>query len=842
MSQYSDYSGYGNRPNTEQSLQNRGRRNSSLFKDIDDSTLNKTDIGSATERIARAAERQAVAQEEMAKGAEASLKKYRSAQERLEKSLDKLSASLDTINNDINDVSLDADKWEELYNNATDENEKAMYRQKKLDALKEKSDLQYKKIDIENQIRNTTTSKSNIEQRLKDGNYIDDTLKGRVNAVANSAKSFVEDPVGWVSQHGTDLIPIICSAVAAWFITGGVDQLGGIFGGEGGRGKSGSGGGNSTTSSLAASVSGLIKTVNGLLNSLFAELSRNVDTAVDVYADSMGKVNARLYGDVDKTNFKTLIDSMRTTVGSSMVVNQSSMIKNLVDLTQKGIDYNLEQRALLATLSSDLVPTFEVMNDNLERMIRLQQSDTTLAQMGAEAMLQEMLNGVFKDSSYLNNTYDSVYSAISDALSLQIDTDQSTQFGYAVQKWLGGLYSVGLSGEAVSSLANAINLLATGNIGKLNDSSAQTLLSMAATRAGMSYTSLLTEGMTADDTNKLMKSIVEYLQDIATNTSSNVMKSQWGDILNIQMSDWRAIQNLTESDISNLFNSVVTQETAQTKISNIIETELAGNRIHISEMVNNAIDNTMMSFGLGIADSTDKYVKWKLMNVAGNLATGLGGGSDTAIGSILNLFSSAATLAEFSQDILAIPQQLFSLLLRGDNAIGSVMSGYQFTMDRGNMQYSGEGASYNVSQSSDLISLGLDEEDNSIFGDIAKSLNVVVENGQITSPGALSSDVDDETISMIATSAADSTLTTLQQQDQYQSATAQNVISQESVLIRDINDLYSELFEKQSVPIRVAIAKVEDQGMADLHAAIDGITVSIEGGDDVFGAIASMRS
>lgn len=845
MSQYSDYSGYGNRPSTEQSLQNRGIKNSSLFKDINDSTLNKADIGSATERIAKAAERQAEVQEEMAKGAEASLKKYKEARSRLEQSLTRLSSSLDSINNDISDVSLNADKWEELYNNASNDSERQMYRQKMLDARKEKADLQYKKIEIQDQLRNTTNSKSNLNETIKKGEYKDDTFKGKVTSAVDSAKSFVEDPVGWVSKHGTDLIPIICSAVAAWFLTGGMSGEGGGFLNEffgGGAGKSGKGGGNSTSEFIQNTISGFVKTLNGLLTSLFSELNKSVDDAVDVYADNMGKVNARLYGDANGTNFKSLIDSMRTTVGSSMVVNQASMLKNIVELSQKGIDYNLEQRALLATLSEDLVPTFQVMNDSLERMIRLQQADTTLAQMGAEASLQRFLTNIFKDSSYLDNAYDSVYSAISDALAIQTDTDQSTQFGYAVQKWLGGLYSVGLSSGAVSSLADAINLLATGDVNKLDNSAAQTLLSMAATRAGMSYTSLLTEGMTAEDTNKLMKSIVEYLQDIATNTSSNVLKSQWGDILNIEMSDWKAIQNLTESDISNLFNSVVTQESAQSEISTLIETQLAGNRIHVSEMVNNAIDNTMLSFGLGIADSTDKYVKWKLMNVAGNLATGLGGGTDSTLGSILNLFSGAATIAEFSDEILAIPQQLFNLLLQGDNAIGSVMSGYQFAMNRGDMQYATEGTSYNVSESSDKITLGLDDEDDSVFGDIAKSLNVVVKDGEMTSTGALSSDIDEDTLSMITTSAADSTLTTLQQQSEYQSATAQNVISQESVLVRDINDLYAELFEKQSVPIRVAIAKVEEPGQSDLHAALNGITVSIEGGDDVFGAISSMRS
>lgn len=829
---------------TEQQIQstranyatNNAVKNSGLFKDPLANSTAQGLINTYQETIARnyqaiaaATEARAKAEQILADEASASAEDMRSAQARLDQSQADLERKISNIDSQMEQLTKNADEYTNLIKSTNDSNQQAVYRQKALDESKKKGILQDEKVKLEEELGNTKTSKVTLGQSISKKDILTSESGNSKNGI-----SFIENPTGWLELHATDLIPIIVGAVASYVglnVVGG-GLFGGGSGGSGGSSGSGAGGGNSSLEGFAGSV---FNTLNGLLNRLFSELEGAVDSAVNTYAASMGKVNARLYGTDDMT-FESILSDLRDTVGSSMVVNQASMIGKLVELTQKGVVYNLEQRALLATLSEDLVPTFEVLGNNIERMIRLQQADITLSRMGAEAQLQQVLNSVFKDSSYLNNTYDDVYSAITDALAMQADTDQATQFGYTVQKWLGGLYSVGF--DAATSLANAINLLGTGNVNALNEQQT-TLLAMSASRAGLSYSSLLNEGLTAENTNALFKSMIEYLQDIANNTSGNVIKSEWGNILNISMADWKAIQNLSESDISNLYNSAITQQSAETLVGDTLMSILP-TRIHTSEMINNAIDNTMLNFGMSIASNPDKYSQWKLLNLAGGLATSFSGDSSVT-GGILNMFSSAATFATFAEDILKIPRDIFDLLTKGDNAIASIMSNYQATMDRGGMAYdsSGNSISYNISSSSNKLTIGFDDEDSEVFSDISAGLNTVNENGLQTN--FLASDMDDETISRITTSAADSTLTTLQQQDEYQSATAQNVISQESVLVRDINDLYAELFEKQTTPIRVALAKVEDQGRSDIHSAIEGVTVNVSGGDDVFGGISSMR-
>ena len=84
----------------------------------------------------------------------------------------------------------------------------------------------------------------------------------------------------------------------------------------------------------------------------------------------------------------------------------------------------------------------------------------------------------------------------------------------------------------------------------------------------MSYSSILTQGLNAEGVNNLMKSVVELLQDIAKNTSNQVTKSAWSEILNMTRSDFRAVSNLTSTDISSIYGSNVTYQSALNETSN----------------------------------------------------------------------------------------------------------------------------------------------------------------------------------------------------------------------------------------------------------------------------------
>ena len=107
--------------------------------------------------------------------------------------------------------------------------------------------------------------------------------------------------------------------------------------------------------------------------------------------------------------------------------------------------------------------------------------------------------------------------------------ENALSFEYQVQKWLGSLYSLGMDSGTISTIAQGLNYLGTGNVEALNgNESLQSLLAMSASRAGISYADILTGGLDADTTNNLMKSMIEYLKSIAENTDNNqVTKSAY---------------------------------------------------------------------------------------------------------------------------------------------------------------------------------------------------------------------------------------------------------------------------------------------------------------------------
>lgn len=649
--------------------------------------------------------------------------------------------------------------------------------------------------------------------------------------------------------------------------------------------------GSSATTAAVSKAAGAIgvglqvlSTIGNYMKKIHDKLDGSVDDAMNILAANTGEINARLYGDVNQTSLSKLVEQVNDTVKASPFISKRTMIDNISTLVKEGIDYNIEQRALLMTLNDKLVPTFNALDGTLTRLVRVQQADITLAQMGAEARLNEFLNEQFRDTSYLNQLYDSVYSALADSMSAQTDTDQATQYAYAVQKWLGALYSVGLSDQAVQGIANALNALGTGDIAKIGDQG-QTLLALAANRAGISYAGTLTEGLSADDTNKLLKSMVEYLRDISTNTSSNVVKSQWGDILNLELADWRAIRNITDEDITNVFNEGMSQKTAQDYIANIVGNGTLKDRYTIAEFITTAIDNAMTGFGLDIANDSTKYLSWKISTLVTDLSESVFGGG-SLIGTIVNLGAGVYDLVTFIDDYAKLFENMAGAVSGYDTAFGDILAGYEFTMTRG-----GAGTGSNVSTSTSLApvtiasqqsntveleeaingSYGLHpadenspppsgrggrkseyvEEDSGLTYFEQEVLSGLYEEPDYSEEEELNEEYWASDVGVrIGTSAADKMLTTFQQQEDAVSATSRNIWSSEdNVLIRDINDLYAELFERQSTPIRVTIAKVEEQGQIDLHLArIDSIddmihgTVSVSVEGDAWSSINGMRN
>lgn len=599
--------------------------------------------------------------------------------------------------------------------------------------------------------------------------------------------------------------------------------------------------------SSASSAEGLstFSKILDVVSGISKKMSQNFTQAVNFQNQYMGKVDARLQSEEAQTGFfKQITDDVQSVVGASRFVSQKELLQNVAKLTENGIAYNIEQRAMLATLSDKMVTTFDVLDNTLQRMIRVQQADLTMSQLGSEAQLTKFLNSQFEDTSYLNTMYDSVLAALTDSIS-SMDKNNATSFTYAVQKWLASLYSVGLSDQAVASIASGINALASGNINTLNSNQPlSVLMNMSATNAGLSYSDLLTQGLNASNVNDLMRSMVDYLGTIAENTTDNqVLRSQWSDVLGITLTDLRAVSNLTNNDISAIYRSNTTYDQSINETQNQLQTVVG--RTAASERVQTMADNFMFNWGMNMAQNDAQYMTWYATQFVDQLL-GVVGLQNSTVGMITKVISALPMLSSLSETLGDISNTSLSLNTSGGgilgvlgalgniitlpfniaSALGSAvgnmfdtmsgqnkslmgfdwdpftMRGTDYTQGIKGVAYSGGvgglTGSYRSAQQSynDIVITG------STFGYEAPVVEGLSSSAYYNTTGASS------TINNLVTNATNL-------------ANATTAITGMSEQINTgANDIYKELFETQSKPIRVKLAELEKSSFDQLSNLI----------------------
>lgn len=359
-------------------------------------------------------------------------------------------------------------------------------------------------------------------------------------------------------------------------------------------------------------VENIGKSISSAIGSTLKNTLNSIDKTIETIKGYQSSAMARMQG-LAGTTYSGITGQISSTLATSPYITQKEMLKNLNTLIDKGIGYNIEQRAFLATVTDKIVTTFDAFDSNLLRLIRLQQADTTAARMGMEASLTKLFNSTFSDTSYLTDMYDTVSSAIIDATS-QMTNEQGTEFEYMVQKWLGSLYALGLSQSAVSYIAEGINYLGTGNVSAISGNTAmQTLFAMSAAAGGVDYASMLTGGLTPSDTNKLLKGMVKYLGDIADNTSNKVVASAYANLLGLSMSDLRALSNLTSSDITNISKTSLTYKGAKDELAG--QFGQLSSRVSTGEKISNVFENLAFTMGESIADNPALYTTWLVMSM-----------------------------------------------------------------------------------------------------------------------------------------------------------------------------------------------------------------------------------
>jgi len=385
------------------------------------------------------------------------------------------------------------------------------------------------------------------------------------------------------------------------------------------------------------------------LISKIGDLCKKLDSQIDTIASYQAKIDTRLNGSGLTyesgilgafSKNKGLADRLKNIVGLSPYVKTADVMNNLATAVEKGIAFNVDQRAFLQTISENIATTFDAFDSTLMQIIRVQQADTTAARLGMEATLTSYLNNMYQNTEYLSGISDTVTSALYEATS-QMGATNSIGFEYQVQKWLGSLYSVGMSNQAVSSIASALGNLGSGNVSALaSNSSLQNLLVMSASRAGLSYANLLTGGLTASDTNSLLQAMVGYLAEIA-DSDNMVVKSQLAAVFGMSVSDIASVANLVKSSAS-IYKNGLDYEGAMSNLNSMADTMYQ--RVSVSGMLQNVWENLKYGMAEGIATNPVLYGIWKVANMLDATTGGIALPAVSVIGNSVDLETTVADI------------------------------------------------------------------------------------------------------------------------------------------------------------------------------------------------------
>lgn len=415
-----------------------------------------------------------------------------------------------------------------------------------------------------------------------------------------------------------------------------------------------------------------INAVNNNVNNFINGFKEIFQNTIETYGEYQSKINVRLQGLSKNWQDKNtgIEDTITKAIGSNPLVKMKGVFDNVVKALESGVSFNIEQRAFLETVKDEVAATFDAFNSNLTRIIRLQQQDSTAARLGLESALTQYFNSNFSDTSYLAESIsDTVSGSLTEAIA-QMGTAQGVEFEYQVQKWLGSLYSVGFGSNTISNIANAIGMLGSGDISGLEGSQMQNLIVMAASRIGLSYADILTEGLDSQTTNKLLASMVDYLQEIADN-NNKVVKAQYAEVYGLSASDLIAAKNLN-SKIDDIEKSNLNYSGAVNEVFN--QMNQFYERMSLSQLLSNAKDNMIYSIGSNIAANPATYALWEITSMIEDVAGGINLPTISAFGNSVDLETTVTNLMRTG--IVGV-----STL----GAIGDIISGVSSTINPSSM-------------------------------------------------------------------------------------------------------------------------------------------------------------
>ena len=441
------------------------------------------------------------------------------------------------------------------------------------------------------------------------------------------------------------------------------------------------------------------------MTAMLANFAQMLDAKIEDIGSVKSIVDTALQGSNARTGglllgssyWDSINNSYTKYAGIAPYLKRSDLQNNLVSMVQEGIAFNVDERAFLSTIKDKIAATFEASNGTLLRLVRIQQQDTTAARLGMESSLTAFLNSMYETSEYMKTTAAAVKGNLEEAMSL-MEAQNAVGLEHTVQKWMGSMYSVGMSDNAVQSIARALGEVAAGQINSLTGEGAGNLVVMAANQAGISIADILNKGMTDEDANNLLACAVEYLAGLYNdNQDSKVVQQQIAQVFGVAASDLKAAVNLAKENdtIEAIFKTTTSYESNIDRLYEMAGS--MGKRMSQGEVLNNMWENFQYTMASGMANNPVLYSLYKIGNLMDQT------GVDFNI-PFLNVYG-------FGVDLNATVSQL----MRGGAMAGSLLSGI------GQMLMGGGGLNMKAS----IQGLGADEVLNSGYrgtGDLLKAL------------------------------------------------------------------------------------------------------------------------
>jgi len=424
-----------------------------------------------------------------------------------------------------------------------------------------------------------------------------------------------------------------------------------------------------TSKEIQAEMQAQLDATMGALGDFISNLnaagqkSATKKAAVDTAMQGAGADKTALGSYWDKIS-----DKIALGIGMSPLVRQDAMEDNVEALAKQGVVYNLEQRAFLMTIKDKIAATFDVADGTMRKLIRIQQADTTAARLGMESALTAFLNSMYDTSEFMKEVAINIRESLYEATAL-MEAEQAAEYEFQVQKWTGALYSMGFSSSA--KVAETLGKITAGDISGVTEGGMGNLLIMAANEASLPIAEILAEGLTPDETNKLMKSMVEYLGRIYDETKgSNVLAQQYANVFGVTASDLRAAANLLNTGFDKLSGELVTYSDMEARLKSMSNSMWL--RSSQSELMTNLKDNLNYTFATTIANNP---VLSGLNNMA-NMLNDLVGGIEIPF---INVYGFGFDLNATIADLMNVAALSGTVLGGMGKLIGSLANGGGFS-------------------------------------------------------------------------------------------------------------------------------------------------------------------